>query len=180
VTDTTDRDAAPAAAEGADRWTLAISEVWSLYYRWRDDPKRGTGDAEACLRVIERLEAARPAPPAAPREGGDRLKAAEAVSPAGVASVPTVDAAAVLASHWRDQDSEWDITYCAVCLRLWSGDAETGGCPEVLLAREVVALRERAERAEDILSSLTVGGPEFMADLRIVLAAAREAARGEG
>jgi hypothetical protein len=57
------------AAEGADRWTLAISEVWSLYYRWRHSTERDRSDVDACLRVIERLEAARPAPSAAPREG---------------------------------------------------------------------------------------------------------------
>jgi hypothetical protein len=161
--DVTAPDRAARPAEGADRWTLAISEVWSLYYRWRGDPKREKGDADACLRVIERLEAARPAPAAAP---------------AGVASVPTVDPRAARARHLHVPDWRW-----CTCGQFWRGDAATGGCEAVLLARlaerwatdyfamrddcnamatkavaefnraeklarEVVALRERAERAE--------------------------------
>lgn len=66
----------------------------------------------------------------------------------GVASVPTVDAAAVLTSHTlrRATDSPiWDVDRCAECIRPWRGDAATGGCTVVLLAKEVVALRERAE-----------------------------------
>jgi hypothetical protein len=71
---------------------------------------------------------------------------------AGVASVPTADAAAVLASHTlrrADDLPRWDVDRCSWCLRPWHGDAATGGCDTVLLAREVVALRERAEALEE-------------------------------
>jgi hypothetical protein len=72
---------------------------------------------------------------------------------AGVAVVPTVDAADVLASHTyaladAGMPGMRPLPICAECYDDWRGDDETGGCPAVLLAREVVALRERAATAE--------------------------------
>lgn len=66
---------------------------------------------------------------------------------AGVASVPTVDAAAVLAEH-RPNPVEWDMGFamwstwsmCMACHCPWQGDAETGGCEAVLLAQRVALL----------------------------------------
>lgn len=68
-------------------------------------------------------------------------------APAGVASAPTVDAAAVLASLHRPKFSAWaDGSVCLECRGRWRGDAETGGCESVLLARRVIAL-ERVARS---------------------------------
>jgi hypothetical protein len=58
--------------------------------------------------------------------------------------LPAVDAAAVLASH-RAADycycaSEPHPWHCYECGQVWLGDAETGGCEAVLLARRVIAL----------------------------------------
>jgi hypothetical protein len=69
----------------------------------------------------------------------------QAPSPAGVASVPTVDAAAVLdgggghfpARHYATGEL---LTYCDRCDCAWRGDEQTGGCETVLLARRVIAL----------------------------------------
>lgn len=70
-------------------------------------------------------------------------------SPAGVASVPTVDAAAVPATHHPFRGAMAGVAVnCRECGTPWRGDAETGGCEAVLLARETIALRERAETAE--------------------------------
>jgi hypothetical protein len=76
--------------------------------------------------------------------------------PAGVASVPTVDAAAVPATHrrttlrhvvWEDADGllrrglrQFAESVCERCGQPWRGDAETGGCEAVLLARRVALL----------------------------------------
>jgi hypothetical protein len=60
---------------------------------------------------------------------------------AGVASVPTADTAAVLASHRRIDAARFDGALpewvCAQCQAWWRGDPETGGCDAVLLARRV-------------------------------------------
>jgi hypothetical protein len=63
---------------------------------------------------------------------------------AGVGSAPTVDTAAVLASHeplwhagFRRGD---DPALCDKCRCKWRGSAATGGCEAVLLARRVAQL----------------------------------------
>jgi hypothetical protein len=66
-------------------------------------------------------------------------------SPAGVASVPMIDPNAVLADGGHQQARRYAggvLPHCEHCGEAWLGDAETGGCPAALLAREVVALLE--------------------------------------
>jgi hypothetical protein len=127
--DMTDRDAAPAAAEGADAHLAAIRRRLDAV---NEDGYTGT---EALLYLINSdipylLElAARPAPAAAPRADAhqDAQDGQQTATGAGVASVPTVDAAAVLASHGRD------VQFCKECRADWPCDA-------VLLARRVALL----------------------------------------
>lgn len=95
---------------------------------------------------------------ACPRHGGEvkasgnALPTHHASNPgatgAGVASVPTVDAAAILAarehypgfSGFLYPTNEGPLAFCARCRAPWRGDAETGGCDAVLLARRVIEL----------------------------------------
>lgn len=94
----------------------------------------------------------------------------------GVASEHTVDAAAVVASH------EHRLTFaqrsgdplCERCLRPWRGDAESGGCEVVLLARRVIALEGMAaafreyERVGREVDALRGHAPDMHAEYRRV------------
>ncbi len=60
-------------------------------------------------------------------------------------TVPAVDAVATIALH-VPIGPYWGRLVCRSCKRDWRGDATTGGCTAVLLARRVIALEAALAR----------------------------------